>query len=81
MGQAHLFNPLTHISLPRITRGPHGARRADPQARKKKKKDFGGVNVLFFFLFHFGVENYKGHWNHNLIKTRFWSSFGDEIHI
>jgi len=53
--------------------------RAGPQARKPKKNiNFGssGVNVLFFFLFHFGVENYKGHWSYNFLKTPFWSIFG-----
>ena len=67
--RAHLFNPLTRISPPCVTRGP-----------QTKKFDFGsnGVNVLVFFLFHFGVENYKGHWSYNFLKTPFWSSFGDE---
>jgi len=54
--------------------------RAGPQARKPKKFDFGsnGVNVLFFLIFCFGVENYKGHWSYNFLKTPFWSNFGDE---
>jgi len=47
----------------------------------QKRIDFGnsGVNVLFFFLFHFGVENYKGHWNYNFLETPFLSVLGMKI--
>jgi len=55
-GRADLFNPLTHISPPRISpqpaRASSGAGRAGPLTRKKKKLALSSSRATYKKIYH-----------------------------